>query len=541
MWKSGNPVGFCISTSVVKTEKAETAPRGRLALLPHPFPFFAALATVTALVATNPDEGIRLANLTMPVTVSLLVTFIIWGLGGLFARDRTRRNLIALVVSMPVLLSGYLFGWVRRTGLAAVTTDSLELGLVAVVAVAGILVVCRIPPSADGVARFLNLMTGLLILLATPAIVSVARSEGAVPSLSSTLELTSGDPRPDIYLVVLDAYSGLESLRSVYGFDNSPFLDSLRARGFSVPDRPRANYTKTFLSVGTMLNREHAEALAAAAAPAYRDRRPAYRALEFNRTVVDLKSFGYRFVYIGSSYPPMAVNRLSDAGTGDAISREFESTWTRMTALVPAVRMKCRLLGCARQSAPFEAEDAVGTEGRLSALAAAAELPGPKFVMAHLLLPHGPFRFGPTCEHRSPVWTAGPSPAPDSVVRPAYVDQVICTNLKLLDLIDRIRATSGDSTLIILQSDHGYGRFPGGMPPDLEAAAADQISERFDVFAAYAGPGDVADSMAAYRTPINVFRTAFRVLWGLDEPPLPDLHYWSGTRQPMLLIGVDVD
>jgi hypothetical protein len=139
------------------------------------------------------------------------------------------------------------------------------------------------------------------------------------------------------------------------------------------------------------------------------------------------------------------------------------------------------------------------------------------------------------------VWTTGPSPAPDSVILPAYVDQVTCTNRKLLDLVDRIRAASGDSALIILQSDHGYGRFPGGMPPEIDAAAADQIAERFDVFAAYAGPGALADSIAAFRTPINVFRTAFRVLWGFDEAPLPDLHYWSGTRQPMLLIGVAVD
>ena len=525
----------------MKTDSGEAVAGRGQALRPHPFPFFAALATVTALVAANPDEGVRLANLTMPVMVALLIAFIGWALGGFFVRDRTRQCLISLVVTMPVLVSGYLFGWARRSGLTATAADSLELGLVGILVVAGILGVRRITPPAADLARFLNVMTGLLILLAAPALVRVATSVGVAPSVSSTLTLQSDDPRPDIYLVVLDAYSGHESLSAVYGFDNSPFLDSLRARGFRIPDRPRANYTKTFLSVGTMLNREHARALAAASAPAYRDRRAAYRALEFNRTVMDLKSFGYQFVYIGSSYPPMAINRLSDTGTGDVVSREFESMWTRMTAIFPAVRAKCRLLGCPLPSTPFEAEDASGTEQRLGALVAATDLPGPKFVMAHLLLPHGPFRFGPTCEHRPPVWTAGPSPSPDSVVLPAYVDQVVCTNKKMLDLVDRMRAASGDSALIILQSDHGYGRFPAGIPSDLEAAAADQVAERFDVFAAYAGPGAVADSIAAYRTPINLFRTVFRVLWGFDEAPLPDLYYWSGPSQPMLLKGVAVD
>lgn len=55
------------------------------------------------------------------------------------------------------------------------------------------------------------------------------------------------------------------------------------------------------------------------------------------------------------------------------------------------------------------------------------------------------------------------------------------------------------------------------------------------------GPGSLADSLAAYSTPVNLFRTLFRVLWGADEPPLEDRHYWSGTRHPMLLTEVALD
>ena len=60
------------------------------------------------------------------------------------------------------------------------------------------------------------------------------------------------------------------------------------------------------------------------------------------------------------------------------------------------------------------------------------------------------------------------------------------------------------------------------MPRDLDDSSADQVAERFDVFAAYAGPGGIADSLAAQRTPVNVFRALFRVQWGFDEPPLED-------------------
>jgi len=290
-----------------------------------------------------------------------------------------------------------------------------------------------------------------------------------------------------------------------------------------------------------MLNREYADRLVQASAPGYRNRQPAYRALEFNRTARELTASGYDFFYVGSSYPPMAANRLSVSDTTNPVSREFEAMWIRMTAIVPAIRLTCRLTGCARNSSPFEAEDAGDTEARLATLSAYAKRAGPKFVMAHLLLPHGPFRFGPECEHRPAVWTVGAAAVSDSVARKLYVEQVQCTNRKLLSLVDEIQSASADSAVIILQADHGHGRFPGDMPRDLSDTSADQVRERFDVFAAYAGPGEIADSLAAQRTPVNVLRALFRVLWGFDEPPLEDLFYWSNTDRPLDLVPVVVE
>jgi len=295
------------------------------------------------------------------------------------------------------------------------------------------------------------------------------------------------------------------------------------------------------LSVGTMLNRRYADDLVRSSAPGYRDRRPAYRALEFNQTTIDLKHLGYEFVYVGSSYPPMANNRLSDTRRGIGISREFESVWSHMTILVPGMRVHCRLTSCPLRGLPFAAENADDTERQLRILRSSFSRTGPKFVYAHLLLPHGPLRFGPACEHRPPIWTTKFDEVSDTTVARLFIDQVKCTNRKLLELVDAIHAESGDSAVILLQADHGFARFAGGIPDELEAATTDQIRERFDVFAAYAGPGSLADSLAAYSTPVNLFRTLFRVLWGADEPPLEDRHYWSGTRHPMLLTEVALD
>jgi len=396
-------------------------------------------------------------------------------------------------------------------------------------------------PVAPTVSRFLNALTAILLVFTVPAILRLLRtSEQELPP-PVVQQIGESATRPDIYLFVLDAYSGAESLQEIYEFDNTPMLDSLRMRGFRFPDRPRANYTKTFLSVGSMMNRQYADDLVDFSRPDFTDRRPAYKALEFNQTIIDLKHLGYDFLYIGSSYPPMADNRLSDTRHGDGISREFESVWIRMTILDPVMRVVCGVSLCMQQGIPFAAESAARTERQLETLKTAFSQPGPKFVYAHLLLPHSPFRFGPVCERRPSVWTTGSDAVADSTANRLYIDQVECTNRKLLELVDAIRVESGDSAVILLQADHGYARFAGGVPPEFDAATADQVRERFDVFAAYAGPDLLADSLAAYQTPVNLFRTLFRVLWGVDDPPLEDRHYWTGVYQPMLLTEVALD
>ena len=42
---------------------------------------------------------------------------------------------------------------------------------------------------------------------------------------------------PDVYYVILDGYARADALATHYGYDNEPFLDALRERGFVVADQ----------------------------------------------------------------------------------------------------------------------------------------------------------------------------------------------------------------------------------------------------------------------------------------------------------------
>lgn len=515
-------------------------PSDRYIRLPHPFPFLFAVVSVTALVATNQGEGIEYSNLVVPLSLALITALVGWGLGCILSRDRAGQGIVALAFVLPTLMAGYLFGWTERFFQIAVALP-LQVSFSALLFVAAVLLVRQL--EVHGVAaRFLNVMSLLLLAFTLPPVLGLAGDEDYLPPAPSIPALEAAAARPDIYLVVLDAYSGTQSMATVYDFDNSAVLDSLRRRDFRIPTDPAANYTKTFLSVGSMLNRGYLTELADAAAPTYKDREPAYRALELNQTIADLKYLGYEFFYVGSSYPPMAGNRLADGDGPRRVSRKFEATWLSTSLLRPLLFTWCRLRGCpVNASLPFKAESAGDTEMRIERFLAASRRPGPKLVFMHLLLPHDPLRFGPDCEHRDDDSRANETDPNHSTAKRLYVEQVQCTNRKILTMVDEIRKASGDSAVILLQSDHGYSRFPRGIPLDLHDASRDQIDERFDVFAAYAGPDGLADSLATVRTPVNLFRTLFRVMWSVKEPPLPDRHFWSNPGRPMELIEIDLD
>ena len=59
---------------------------------------------------------------------------------------------------------------------------------------------------------------------------------------------------PDIYLLLLDGYARHDILDMRFGLDDTPFLDGLRARGFTVAAASHSNYIATIPSLSSFLN-----------------------------------------------------------------------------------------------------------------------------------------------------------------------------------------------------------------------------------------------------------------------------------------------
>ena len=61
----------------------------------------------------------------------------------------------------------------------------------------------------------------------------------------------------DIYFIVLDGYGRADILANIYQYNNQPFINKLKVRGFYVAEDSYANYNQTRLSIPSSLNMEY--------------------------------------------------------------------------------------------------------------------------------------------------------------------------------------------------------------------------------------------------------------------------------------------
>jgi hypothetical protein len=206
--------------------------------------------------------------------------------------------------------------------------------------------------------------------------------------------------------------------------------------------------------------------------------------------------------------------------------------WVGTTAARPLIQVVCILAGCRTSQLPFQPESAERVRWKFDLLGDLGRQQGPKFVFAHLVVPHPPYVFERDCSPKPRTLLFATDSTTDRQVRAEYVEQVQCVNRLVLALVDRLTADAAEPPVIVLQADHGHGRFPGlHNPPPIDEADPEGIRERTDIFAAYHMPG-VGPQLYDSITPANVFPVIFRHYFGANIPPVEDRTYYSSHDEP---------
>lgn len=485
-------------------------------------PLAAAAFPVIFLFAENVVQQVTLRPLWGPLGLAVLGAAVLVPLCAAALRDWLRGALLA------TLLLALFFSFGHAWNLLSDLLPQLRylVLIYAAIGLGGAWLIWRGGSWVRPLTIFLNL--ALLALVGFNAFrvgqfVLGPSSHGGGPA--PPIQVDQSVPKRDIYYIILDRYPNAETLRTIYGHDNTPLLEALEERGFAVAEDAWANYWKTAFSVMASMSMDYldAERYDTSEPPSFG---PLHAALQDHLPVtVTLKALGYEYVHLGNYWEPTATNVDADLSLRYQDATEFDDALRSTTALMLLAPVEPR--DNDPETAPYGDLARGTTLSTLGWLEEATGRPGPTFVFAHLLLPHPPYVFDsdgslPTTEERS-----------SRTEEEQFVLQLEWTNQRVLEAIDRLLdVPAGQEPIILLQADEGP--WPPGFTEDqryfdwLEATPR-EVQQKFGILNAFHLPGidPVLAGVTDRTSPVNEFRIVFNSYFGADLPLLEDRVYLS--------------
>jgi len=300
----------------------------------------------------------------------------------------------------------------------------------------------------------------------------------AVSEGSKAQSTTGTSARPNIYYIILDAYSGEQTLAGLH-YDNSAFLQQLQKDEFTIPADEKSNYTSTYPSLASSLNMRYVGKTTAL--PSDGDLR---QMIEYNEVMKFLRSKNYEIVHIGAPYPATSINRYADVsypGMSPFYRDEFTTALIRMTMARGLIAGDSWWISKEKVMQAFTVIPSLPTDSSK-----------PLFVFAHVLPPHPPYLFDASGKAINPeVKNANQ----------AYLNQLTYVNKRVETLIHDILTKNKVPPIIILQGDHS-------------------ILYTTNILNAYYLPSGGSSALWSGITPVNTFRMLFDYYFGAHYKPL---------------------
>ncbi len=210
------------------------------------YPLLFAVYPILVLFAQNARE-VRSLELLSLLAAAAGIAAMVWLVLGLLLRSAAKGALVTAAAVVPFytvdrltppaadLVSSLTNLWVRHN---AVTLNPLWIVLPELALLAGFAMLVGRLGDLGRSTRFLNLLAVIAVAMPVAQIATVKAPVAARPARQvqpmATATPAEVTRRPDIYYIILDGYARHDVMASHFDFDNSAFLDHLRARGFYV-------------------------------------------------------------------------------------------------------------------------------------------------------------------------------------------------------------------------------------------------------------------------------------------------------------------
>jgi hypothetical protein len=316
---------------------------------------------------------------------------------------------------------------------------------------------------------------------------------------------------PDVYYIILDGHGRSDTIEREFGYDNSAFLEALRKQGFYVAGCSTSNYSNTIMSLSSSLNMNYLPVLGKGFVAGNQDDSEAVNLIKNNAVRQYFHQFGYAFVSFQSKFPFLNLTN-SDVyipfPDQKGYIQPFELLLIQQTPGIYILDEIEKIAGSQFKDANREQYDHT-----LFALDELARIPtsvqGPKFVYAHLMIPHVPYIFGPIGEYTGDE---------DLSDMPGYPNQVQYIDSRMPKIVQEIISRSKTPPVIIIQGDHGFYETGG-------------VQKRMPILNAYYLPGTDSNKLLYPTiTPVNTFRVVLNTYFNGKFDLLPDRNYYSPDK-----------
>lgn len=491
------------------------------------YPFFLAVAPVlcsyaTDTAATQPPE-VLLWPLFISTASCLAVTALSRKLLGNGEKAAVLTATVFLFIFIPLYISlCAAFAELAGAKSAVVTSYPFVLAAGLLILAAG--TCAALSNAAPRVSRWLSVLSFYFFVMQLVAtVLAFYASVHALDRVSwngticgEQFRPTPPGVLPNFYYIVIDGYANQETLRDRFGYDNADFRKQIGGMGFRVIGNTFSNYAMTQLSLCSSLNMDYLDDAPRAVGNDSTNLGILYWSIQRNRILRILSRHGYRYVNVGSTFGPTAWNFFAHDNIACNPPDMFAINLWKQTTL-GWIEGYCK--------GDFTADLYRRTlHDQLDNLRAASELRGPKFVFAHVLLPHPPFVFTETGESSDVRLLNFAWPSFDAG-KIRYIEQAKYTEKAVSAVLEQLCRGCTGNDIIVVQSDHGpaFDMNPG---EDCNAFRY----HRMRIFVAVKAPAGIV--LPDELSPVNTFRLLLNETLGYSFPLLENRAFLSTYGKP---------
>ncbi len=327
-------------------------------------------------------------------------------------------------------------------------------------------------------------------------------------------EINELNSSPNVYLLMLDAYSGNITLTKDFEYDNSEFYRQLEARGFFVQKESYSNYPNTALSMPSIMNMNYLDFLSEVQQKNSTDLRLIQNLWNNNKVMEVFQSAGYEIYSFHGGFGTSSLTTENFCRTNLDLNPELSYALANFYIPISEIRVNLfekqhydTVLCVLDKTKNFESQTNI-----------------PFYMHMHVKIPHPPFVFD---SEGNKIEDTISSNRFDSELKDAYLQQLIFTNKKTLEIIDGIQQRNHNDVIIIM-SDHG-GRFA----VDWNNPSEMDYFRGFNNLSALYFPGQELN-LPTYVSAVNTFRIFFNIYFDTNYEILDEKFIWYSPENPFI-------